>query len=62
MATSGVLAELDQRDKLAAAISCNSTKIYRIVSCNKSIATAQKNDIFEDLNLLRTHTCIVALT
>ena len=41
MASNGVLVEPDQRDKLAATISCNSTKIYRIINYNKSIATGQ---------------------
>ena len=33
--------EAGQRDKLATTISSNSTKSYRIDSCNKSIATGQ---------------------
>ena len=41
VAPSGVLVEPGQRDKLAATISCNSTQSYRIISCNKSIATGQ---------------------
>ena len=41
MASSGVLVEPGQRDKLAAMISCNSMKSYWIDSCNKSITTGQ---------------------
>ena len=39
--SSRVLVEPDQQDKLGAMISCNITKIYRIVNYNKSIATKQ---------------------
>ena len=38
VASGGVLVKAGQRDQLAATFSCNNTKSYRIVSCNKSIA------------------------
>ena len=41
VASGGVLVEVGQRDHLSATFSCKSTKSYRIVSCNKSIATEQ---------------------
>ena len=41
VASSVISMEPGQRDKLAANFSCNSTKSYRIISYNKSIATGQ---------------------
>ena len=41
VASGGVLVETGQRDQIVATFWCNSTKSYRIDSCNKSIATGQ---------------------
>ena len=51
VASGGVLVEAGQRDQLSATFSCNSTKSYQIVSCNKSIATWTDVSTFEKLDI-----------
>ena len=51
VASGGVLVEAGQRDQIAATFSCNSTKSYRIVSCNKPIATGQISQLSRNLAL-----------
>ena len=52
VASGGELVEAGKRDEKAATFWCNSTKSYRIDSCNKSIANGQISQISRNLALV----------